>query len=466
METTITGLRHVIVPIIFALTCLLVATAFWKAFGGGLPLEANGYRVVTDVPQANAIFSNTSVRMAGVEIGRVDTVERVDGRARVTLEIDEEFAPLRRSATAIVRTKTLLGEGYIEIAPGRAGTPELPEGGRLATAPIVQQRLDDVLGTFSPKTRGEVRRLFAGLASAFKGRAKPLNRTLGNLEAATGDLSTVLNTLGGQSRQLQRLVADSGAVFASLGRRSTAMQEIITQGNRVLATTGTRDRDLKQVLREFPPFLTSLRGTSAKLEQASGDLNRAVVSLKPTVPLLKPGLAAFTRDTPAFQRLFAELTPTLRTARTGLPATTSIVKTAGPSIPNIYRASRELIPFMQLAAVDADSVVGSLTSVGTLANGTIDTDLGPVEYGSIVLTVWNEIVGGWVKRLPSNRANPYAKPNAQDEIAKGGLTSYDCRNIHNPPLLQIGENVPCREQGPWTFNGKSAYYPRLELAPK
>ena len=74
---------------------------------------------------------------------------------------------------------------------------------------------------------------------------------------------------------------------------------------------------------------------------------------------------------------------------------------------------------------------------------------------------------GWVKRLPTNILNPYVTPGGQLNIAKlGYIKSFDCRNVHNPaylPALGLG-SPPCVQQGPWTFNGKTAFYPRLTLA--
>ena len=51
-----------------------------------------------------------------------------------------------------------------------------------------------------------------------------------------------------------------------------------------------------------------------------------------------------------------------------------------------------------------------------------------------VVSVWNETISGWAKKLPTNRHNPYPKPpDALLETGQiGVLKAYDCRNIHNP----------------------------------
>ena len=46
-------------------------------------------------------------------------------------ELDARFAPLRRDARVTVRSKSLLGEGYVEIAPGPRSAPAVPDVVRL-----------------------------------------------------------------------------------------------------------------------------------------------------------------------------------------------------------------------------------------------------------------------------------------------------------------------------------------------
>ena len=61
------------------------------------------------------------MRVAGVPVGKVRKVEVGDGTNRTvaTVEIERRYAPLRSDARAILRQKTLLGETYVELTPGR-----------------------------------------------------------------------------------------------------------------------------------------------------------------------------------------------------------------------------------------------------------------------------------------------------------------------------------------------------------
>jgi phospholipid/cholesterol/gamma-HCH transport system substrate-binding protein len=108
-----------------------------------------------------------------------------------------------------------------------------------------------------------------------------------------------------------------------------------------------------------------------------------------------------------------------------------------------------------------------LANFGSVLNGKL---VGPggkiIARGSGAVAVWNETIGGWLHKLPTNRQNPYVKPGGLADIARGGVHSYDCCNIHNPlwvPPTGTG-TIPCILQGAWQFDGKSAFYPRLQMA--
>jgi phospholipid/cholesterol/gamma-HCH transport system substrate-binding protein len=60
-----------------------------------------------------------TVRVAGVEIGKIGQVELEDGRAIVEMELEKKYDDLiREDATALLRPKTGLKDMFIEVDPG------------------------------------------------------------------------------------------------------------------------------------------------------------------------------------------------------------------------------------------------------------------------------------------------------------------------------------------------------------
>ena len=90
---------------------------------------ASGYVVIVDFPSIGGLKVGSNVEIAGVEIGRVETIRLADYQARVTLRVSADVK-LQEDAIASIKTKGLIGEKYVRISPG--GSDKLiPPNGRI-----------------------------------------------------------------------------------------------------------------------------------------------------------------------------------------------------------------------------------------------------------------------------------------------------------------------------------------------
>jgi virulence factor Mce-like protein len=468
METHTPHWRSVALPAGFALACIVLTIVAYYVFGGSLPFSPEGYRVTIPLPEATNLVAGSGVEISGVKVGKIVAINRRENTAAATIQLQTRFAPLRSGATAIARTKTLLGEGYIEIAPGPRTAQPIPDGGELAGSHVQREvDLDQFLSTFDPTTRTRMQHLFGGLATAYTGRSQAHNDSLGNAAPFTGNLATVLDTVNRQSGNLQRLITSSADVLDAVGERQGVLQSAIDAGNKVLTTTAQRSAALRRTIDAFAPFLNQLHRTADDITAASPDLNAAVGALLPAAPLLEPALDAIDTQAPQFRALFNQLPSVLSAGKRALPALTATIRATRSGLKQFYPLARQLIPFMQLFALN-NNIIDILANVGSVSSSSY---VGPgglvVGTASGIVSVWNETISGWTKKLPTNRNNPYPKPGdtLNETGTQGVLDAYDCRNIHNPLWLPpTGPVPPCILQGPWTFNAKSAYYPRLTLA--
>ncbi|MGE4425156.1 MAG: MlaD family protein [Solirubrobacteraceae bacterium] len=469
MQTSRITWRRLFLPLAFTVLCVVLAVGVWRSFGGSVPLEAEGYRFGVSVPQAESLFGNTPVLTSGVRVGRIVRVESEKGRGELTVELDPEFAPVRRGARVMARTKTLLGEGYLELVPGDPDAPPVADGGRLpASRAVAAQRLDDVLETFDPATRRQFRRLFAGTERAFRGRAPAINAILGRARPVTADLRAVVDVVHGQRPDLRRMIDGSADLFGALARREASLSAAMTETGRVLSVTARRDAALRSTIAALPPFLTALREATGRIDAVAPDLRRALAALRPTAPLLAPALDALVRDTPAFRRLFDRLPQLIVEGEKALPALARVLDDAGPALEDVHLGARQAAPVLRLASAARHDLVGALASSGAMANGRLVGQEGQINgFAAGWLTVWNEIVGGWTKKLPTNRPNPYPAPGGSGKIARGGLEAYDCRHLGNRLIVPpIGSGAPpCRTQKPWMLGDDTMAYPRLLLDP-
>src|SRR5690242_4269953 len=150
------SLGKIAAMVLFALTCFGLLLFLWLAFGGPVPLKPKGYRFHTSFAEAGQLALEADVRISGVPVGKVKAIapDPETGRADVTVELQPRYAPLPSDTRAILRQKTLLGETYVELTPGTAAAPAVPEGGALPASRVSDTvELDEILRTFDPRTR-------------------------------------------------------------------------------------------------------------------------------------------------------------------------------------------------------------------------------------------------------------------------------------------------------------------------
>jgi phospholipid/cholesterol/gamma-HCH transport system substrate-binding protein len=92
-------------------------------------LGQRGYVVYADFPSVGGLKSGAAVEIAGVSVGRVQSIGLKDYQARVALRIDTEVK-LQTDAIVSIKTKGLIGEKFVLISPG-GSDKVVPPGGRL-----------------------------------------------------------------------------------------------------------------------------------------------------------------------------------------------------------------------------------------------------------------------------------------------------------------------------------------------
>jgi phospholipid/cholesterol/gamma-HCH transport system substrate-binding protein len=107
--------------------------------------HGTGARKITAVFDSVAGLDNKSaVRVAGVRAGKVSNIKlRPDGKAEVTLDIDPDVV-LHPGASAHVANLGLLGEKYIELDPGPANTPAIPQEQSVVLRGSQPASMDDI----------------------------------------------------------------------------------------------------------------------------------------------------------------------------------------------------------------------------------------------------------------------------------------------------------------------------------
>jgi phospholipid/cholesterol/gamma-HCH transport system substrate-binding protein len=473
---------RILVMVLFALSCFGLLLYLWVSFGGPTPLRPKGYRVQIAFPQATQLGEQADVRMAGVTIGKVRE-KRLDPHANrtiATIELQPRFAPLRRDARAILRQKTLLGETYVELTPGRRGAPAIPDGGRLPDARVVRSvTLDQVFQALDPATRRAFRGWQQDLARAVGGRGADLNAALGELPGFASSATDLLDVLDRQRLALRGLVRGTGQVFGALTQDEEQLHNLVTGSSQMFGETARRNASLARTFRVFPTFLDESRLTFHRLERFSKATDPLIRELQPAMRDLVPTLRDVRALAPDLEATFRRLGPLITVSQTGLPALRDTLDGTTPLLGRLQPFLEQLNPILQWLEYNQSMVSDFITNGAGAQADTMPTRT-PEERGHY-LRQWGptglETAGIWPQRLPTNRGNAYLGPTAGTgpEHAKYMiLPSFDCKNAKSDPYLtkipqgaeeQTNDDPSCFEQGPLPFpNGNMSKYPHIVAA--
>ncbi|AHH16320.1 MCE family protein MceB [Nocardia nova SH22a] len=287
----------------FALFVALAVVASWTIYS---TLQRS---VTGDTDRYTATFGDVlglrvgdDVRVAGVRVGRVDAIDLVDQRARVTFRIRSD-QHLFTGTEALIRYQNLIGQRYVALAPGPGAQRPMPPGGAIPfehteSSFDVSTVLSGFEPLFSVLQPDEVNSLSETLMQALQGDGV-------SLSALVTRAAALASTFRDRDEILGRVVTNLSAVVAGLANRGAQLETLITQARTLVSdlseqgavlegaverTAGATD-DLAGLIATIAPGIARaqqsatagvnlLLSNGSRLDRAAGEL-----------PLLLAGLA-------------------------------------------------------------------------------------------------------------------------------------------------------------------------------
>jgi phospholipid/cholesterol/gamma-HCH transport system substrate-binding protein len=296
-----------------ALTVLVAAVTVFLSYNAGnsLPFVPT-YDLSVRVPDSQELVDNNEVMVAGRRVGVISTIEpQLDQQghpyAQLNLRLDLSMeGKVHPDATAMVRSRSLLGAKYVDLTLGSTGAP-LKSG---AVLPLAQSRteveVDELVDEFDAPTRRHLQEVTQGLGTGLASRGVAFNDSLASLRPLVQDSKTVFGELAAPSTGLQRLISAYAATASELGVHPDDVAGIIRGG---AATLGALDRPaLGHAIERSPGTLSSGTDALAVLGPVLARARTITHRIAPAAELL-----------PSTTRLLAEASragvPTLRRAR-------------------------------------------------------------------------------------------------------------------------------------------------------
>lgn len=281
--------------VIGAISLALIAASLVVAFrAGDLPVIGGGDTYYAAFSEAGGLKANDEVRIAGVRVGKVDSVTLDGDHVKVAFKVDsgEDFGPTTHAA---IKVKTLLGAMFLSLEPAGAG--QMKEESTIplerTTSPYdVVEAFEGLASTSEQINTDQLAASLTTLADLtrntpeeFRGALDGVSRLSANVAARDGEINTLLVNLEKVSRVLDErdqdivaLMRDADVLFRALVSRREAIHNLLT-------STSTLSRELTLLVRQsradLKPALTHLESVVNVLNKNEDNLDNSLRLMAP-----------------------------------------------------------------------------------------------------------------------------------------------------------------------------------------
>ena len=351
---------------ILALTSLSLFIAYYILQNQRLRipyLEAEPFELKAEFSTAQAITpgQGQTIRIAGVRIGDIAKAELKNGRAIVTMHLDEEFDDVvREDATALLRPKTGLKDMFLELNPGTKSAPLAKEGFVIPVANTLPDvNPDEILAGMDADTRSYIKLLLDGAGTGLKGNGKNLQEVLRRFEPTYRDLAAVTTEVKSRRNELRRLINSLQRLNTTLGQKDDDLAQLVDGASRVFRAIASERAGVTDTVRQLPGALTQASRTLARVEDLANELGPTSERLRPAVRALRGAnerTAPFARE--AAPRLRDDIRPFVRELRPLVRDLNPAVEGLAKGEPGLTRTFKVFNRFFNMLAFNKDGREG------------------------------------------------------------------------------------------------------------
>lgn len=280
MQNLSRSLKVGVLLIAAAIAAVVLWRTLFRQAGAG-----EGRRLYALFNDATGLVPRSRVTTAGIAVGEIESIRLQNGRARVTIRVNDSV-PVYDNATVARRASSLLGEFLLVMTPGTADHPRLPEGGRIQTVmegsstdeiinsvaritanlSTVSDRINEALGTQEGgremrEILRNIRDLTAGVNQIVQRNSEVVTHTLQNVDRITtensGDIRATMANLRDSTDRLAQI----------LGRGQPQSENSVTEMREAIQNVAAASRELRETLQH-------VNSTAASVDRGEGTVGR------------------------------------------------------------------------------------------------------------------------------------------------------------------------------------------------
>jgi len=259
-----------------------------------LPVIGGGDTYYAAFSEAGGLKANDEVRIAGVRVGKVDSVSLDGDQVKVAFRIDSDAA-FGADTRAAIKVKTLLGAMYLALEPAGAG--QLPKGSEIpvdhTSSPYdVVQAFSGLAETTERIDTHQLARSLTTLADLTRHTPKNFRKALSGVSALSSNLAArneqigtllqnlhaVTSTLNARDQDIVGLMRDSAVLFQALVRRRDAVHDVLRSTSRLSRALTSL---VKQSRTDLKPALTHLSSVVDVLEKNADNIDQSIRLMGP-----------------------------------------------------------------------------------------------------------------------------------------------------------------------------------------
>ena len=274
-----------------ALTVIAAAIILERV--GSLEMFQSGKNINALFASAQDLKVGDRVKMAGVEVGRVQSISLTNDRVLVAMKVNSK-ASVKTDSTARIKFTGLLGQNFVAIDFGTPQGEPLKNDQFIATAEqadlsAMMQKIDNVATGVENLTKSftgfKIDTLVGPLRDFINQAKDPLTTTISNMQTISTELSTQITQGKGT---LGKLVKDEALYNTALSTVSNLQdtateikatvadaRKVIDQAKNGQGTVGKLLTDDK-LYRETTESMTNLKEILQKVNQGQGTVGKLV----------------------------------------------------------------------------------------------------------------------------------------------------------------------------------------------
>jgi phospholipid/cholesterol/gamma-HCH transport system substrate-binding protein len=279
----------------FVLVCLFF-TGYLAFTIGNLkvtdPLGRDTYHVTARFKDVTGLLLNDNVKVAGVVVGKVTSIEVDRGEAVVGFDVENDHRNIPKDSRAAIRWRNLIGQRYVYLYPGDSpqalrGGDEITETASAVDLGELFNKLGPIVGAIDP---AQVNQLLETLTQAFDGREDEIGKAL-------DDLAVLTKGLASRDEAIGRLVTNLDTVAATINNRDTQITSMIDNLVSLSDSFADNTATLADALHEFSSFATDvdrlLTNNGTELDRLLAHLAEVTDTVHKKLPEVDQFLAQF-----------------------------------------------------------------------------------------------------------------------------------------------------------------------------